>query len=89
MPNSWQAFQSSGRRDADAIGDPKEEASMTAEIIALPVVWVDRSVKDDGSGNGARPIIAGFYRGDYEQTDRYLAALCLKGFRIVPLDGNR
>ena len=44
---------------------------MTAVIIALPVVRVDRSVKDDGSGNGARPIIAGFYRGNYEQADRF------------------
>jgi hypothetical protein len=45
---------------------------MTAEIIALPMVWVDPSVKDDGSCNGARPIIAGFYRGDYKQADRFL-----------------
>jgi hypothetical protein len=62
---------------------------MTAEIIALPVLRVDRSVKDDdGSGNGARPIIAAFYRGDYEQADQFLAALWIKGFKIVPLDSN-
>ncbi len=58
---------------------------MTAEIIALPVVWVDPSVNDDGAGNGARPIIAGFYRGDYKQADRFLAALWVKGFKVVPL----
>ena len=59
---------------------------MTAEIIAFPVVWVDRSVKDGGSGNGVRRIIAGFYRGNYQEVDRFLAALWLKGFKVVPLN---
>jgi hypothetical protein len=61
---------------------------MTAEIISLPVVWVDRSANDDGSGNGARPIIAGFYRGNYVEADRFLAALWLKGFKVVPVDDD-
>lgn len=63
---------------------------MSADIITLPVVRVEREPPD---GNGAREAVASALAmcmqpmGDVF-TDDLLARLWLLGFKIVPLDGS-
>lgn len=58
---------------------------MSADVIVLPVIRVERYEKND-----IRNVLAfKYFSGDYGAVDHFLAQLRVEGYRIVPVDEDQ